>query len=164
MKKSKKIEEICKSIKQNRYPLKTSWEHSKLKGNCYAYAIGSKYEEDSASSCEEEYIYNLGNIANLPYPETIEEAKRAFIADMNVLGITVEESDLKQKVRNGQWKIVFFFDENDKEHDFHFARQDKNRKWSNKCGIDGPITRLGRIPKHYPEYTLVGYYILEYNK
>lgn len=163
MKKSKKILMIRKSIKENRYPLPISKEDAKLDGNCYAYAIGSKYEEDPENT-EDEYIYNLGNMSNLTNePTCIEEAEEMFIADMKVLGISVRKSYLKEKVRDGEWKVVFFF-KNDYDYDFHFARQDKNGKWSEKECINGRVRRLGRTPKCRRCYELVGYYMLSCKK
>ena len=87
-----------------------SKEDAKLAGNCYAYAIGSKYEENSCRYYGGEYTYNLGVISNFPEPETIEEAENAFIADMKALGISVRKSYLKEKVKKGEWKVVLWFD------------------------------------------------------
>lgn len=159
MKKKEKIQLICKSIKENRYPLKISKKDTYLKGNCYAYAIGSKYEE-SDTYYDREYIYNLGSISNLPDPATSKEAENAFIADMKVLDISVRESYLKEKVKKGEWKIALFFEEDNNFHDFHFIRQDEDGKWSEKEGINGKVKKMGRRPKCRKGYILVGYYML----
>lgn len=160
MKKSEKTRMIRETIRKNRYPLPIQKEDAKLDGNCYAYAIGSKYEEDPENNNGDEYIYNLGNMSNFKHePTSIEEAEKMFLADMKVLGISARKSYLKEKIENGEWKIAFFL-KNDDDYDFHFVRQDKDGKWSEKECINGRVRKLGMKPKCRRHYELVGYYIL----
>ncbi len=160
MEKQKKIELIKKSMRENKYPLEYKGCINYWGGNCYKYAIGSNYKENSFT--QDDYIYNLGCISNSPPPISIETAEKAFLADMEVLQVQVKKSNLQEQVHEGEWKVVLFYDDYDKNyHDFHFARQDVDGNWSNQESIDGPIRGLGANPENCTDYSLVGYYTLK---
>ncbi len=162
MEKEKKIQLIRECINKNRYPLKYEWRNCYQESNCYAYAIGSSYIEDRHSK---EYIYNLGSVSNYAPPNSKEEAEEAFVADMQVLGIRVRKSNLEEKMKEGEWKVVLFFDcyyfYNIPFRDFHFARQNIDGNWSHKEFIEGPVRVLGSTPEYASDLDLVGYYILK---
>lgn len=88
MNKNEKITLIRKSIKENIYPLEYDYRDGYRKGNCYSYAIGSKYEDISIFG--EEYIYNLGCISNQPPATNIEEAEKNLIKDMKVFTLLIK--------------------------------------------------------------------------
>lgn len=162
MKKEKKIEQIRNSLKNNKYPLKYDFSIAYKKGNCYSYAIGSSYEEESFLFSEEEYIYNLGCISNSPPATTIEEAEKNFIRDMQKLEVLVRKSYLREPIHKDEWKVVLFYEDRFIDsYDFHFARQDEDGNWSHKEFINGPIQVLGSNPENCTDLTLVSYYILK---
>lgn len=160
MNKEEKIALIRKSIQGNRYPLEYDYRDGYRKGNCYSYAIGSKYEDNSIFG--EEYIYNLGCISKQSPATNIQEAEKNFIKDMEVLGIQVRKSCLDEITLEGEWKIVLFYDDYFVDsYDFHFARQDKGGEWSHKEWIDGPVRILGKNPENCTDLSCVSYYVLK---
>lgn len=159
MEKNRKIALIRESIEKNKYPLEYENIHYCNSSNCYSYAIGSTYVEDRY---EDEYIYNLGCMSNHYPAKNMKEAEEAFIADMKVLGIQVRKSDFEEPVYGQEWKVVFFYDDYFIDsYDFHFARQNVDKKWSHQEGIWRPIRPLGENPEYCTDLDLVGYYILK---
>lgn len=167
MEKKRKIQLIRESMKQNRYPLKYESRYSYSDSNCYSYALGSRYKEERYS---EGYIYNLGSMSGYDPPKDKKEAEEAFMSDMKVLGIKVRKSSLSEETRNGEWKVVLFFDYEFDEiykisfRDFHFARQDEDGSWSHKEFIEGPVRSLGSNPEYCTDLDLVGYYMLKFEE
>lgn len=163
MRKEEKIVLIQKSIRENKYPLKYDFRDVYRKGNCYSYAVGSKYEE--CNIWGDEYIYNLGCISNQTPATNIQEAEKNFLKDMEVLGVRVRKSSLKEKILEGEWKVVLFYDDTFIDsYDFHFARQDIDGTWSHREYIDGPVRTLGKNPEGCTDLTFVSYYILKVNR
>lgn len=164
MEKERKIELIRESMRKNRYPLKYEWRTIYEDSNCYSYALGSGYKEDKHSK---EYIYNLGCISGYAPPNNEKEVEEAFRNDMEVLGIKVRKSSLKEEVQEGVWKVALFFDYEFDEvleipyRHFHFARQNEDRSWSHKEFIEGPVRQLSLNPEYCTDLDLVGYYMLK---
>ncbi len=163
MKKEERIELIRKSIRENTYPLEYDYKDVYRKGNCYSYAIGSKCE--NGSIYEEEYIYNLGCISNQAPATNVKEAERNFLKDMEILGVQARKSSLDEKILDGEWKVILFYEDVFIDsYDFHFARQDKDGNWSHREYINGPVRKLGKNPEGCTDLTFVNYYVLSINK
>lgn len=166
MKKSEKIKLIKKSIRRNRYPIE-DWRCSYYtNNNCYGYGLGAEYNENNykifPENEDEEYIYNLGCISGSKPARNIKEAERNFMADMKVLDILVRKSYLEERIQNGEWKVVLFYDQEDPDsYNFHFARQDVDGTWSHKEYCNGPVKRFDGNPEGCTDLQIVGYYILK---
>lgn len=162
MRKEEKIALIRKSIQENRYPLQYQYLSYYKSSNCYSYAIGSKYVE---SESDDEYIYNLGCMSGLYPARNRLEAEKAFISDMDVIGINVRKSSFEEQLHEQEWKIAFFYDDYCVYfYDFHFARQNADGSWSHQEGIRRPIRCFEYSPEYCTDIELLGYYILKVNK
>lgn len=163
MSKEEKIKAIRKLILKNVYPLTFDWRDHNIEGNCYSYAISSNFEDKDM----EGYIYNLGIMSGLYPAKSIIEAKKAFVADMETIGIYARESSFEEQIsiEKQEWKIAFFYDCFCEEgyYDFHFMRQDKDMQWSHKEFWRGPIRGWGNDnPKFYKtELEFIAFYILK---
>ncbi len=158
MDREEKVLKIRESILQNKYPLE--YDPSFNSGNCYAYAIGSKYNDVDFRN---DFIYNLGNISHIIYPpKNLLEAEKAFKLDMQILGISCRRTSFQEILLPNEWKVVFFYyNYFEKFYDFHFIRQDKNGSWSYKEGISGRTRSFYGNPENISELDLVGYYALK---
>lgn len=158
MDREEKILKIRKSILQNKYPLKYNPFFDS--GNCYAYAIGSNFKDVDFMN---DFIYNLGNISQIIYPpRTLLEAEKAFILDMQVLGINCRKSSFQETLLANEWKVILFYDDwFEDSYDFHFIRQDKDGSWSYKEGMNGRTWSFNGNPENASELDVVGYYILK---
>lgn len=158
MDKDEKILKIRESITQNKYPLE--YDSFFNSGNCYAYAIGSKFRD---LDFRKDYIYNLGNISHIIYPpKTLSEAEKAFKLDMDVLGISCRKSSYQEILLPNEWKVILFYDDCfEDSYDFHFIRQDKDGSWSYKEGMNGRVWAFDGNPENACELDFVGYYILK---
>lgn len=160
MDRKEKRARIRESIVRNKYPLK--YDPFFDSGNCYAYAIGSKFKDPDGY----DYIYNLGNISHIIYPPTtMLEAERAFKYDMAFLKISCRDSSFQEALSPDEWKVILFYDDYFKDsYDFHFIRQDKDGTWSYKDGVYGKTYSFNGNPEKACELAFVGYYILKVSK
>lgn len=159
MDRKEKIAKIREGLLKNQYPLEFK-NYAYSQENCYAYALGSDFKEDPNDS---DYIFNIGAISGKEqYPRTYAEAEEAFMDDMKVLGIECRKCDMYEEVKNGEWKVLLFFDLLYANlYDFHFIREDRDGLWSHKQGIQGGVWRFGGDPEMKTDLTFVGSYILK---
>lgn len=110
-----------------------------------------------------DFIYNLGNISHIIYPpRTLLEAEKAFMLDMQILGISCRKSSFQETLLANEWKIILFYDDFfEDSYDFHFIRQDKDGSWSYKEGMNGKTWSFSGNPENVSELDFVGYYILK---
>lgn len=162
MTRREKIKIIRDQIRKNVYP--REFEPYLNSANCYAYALGCTFNDNSKG---DDYIFNIGSISLHLCLETAEEAKNAFLADMEILGIKCRESNWNEKLNTDEWKVALFFNElplankSQFKNDFHFIRQDLNKSWSHQKGVKGIIQRVKGDPSIASAYKFVGCFALK---
>ena len=162
---SEKISRIRAGLLNNTYPM--AYNDDSLAKNCYAYAIGSEYREDTN---DDYYVFNLGTMSQKGFPKTIKSAKYIFMADMEALGIECKESYYNDPIQSDEWKVMLLYRDPEKGPDFHVVRQDIDGAWSQKrgCTLFGEIQRIKAknvdelVKKcEYEDYDLVGFFKLK---
>ncbi len=137
----RKIEEIKKVLKNNKYPChfdKIKFRGKKL--NCYAYAL------DINVSDSKELLWLPGCISdeNLDKniwstPDLIERLKK----DLDFLGISYRDNS--NNLLEGEWRIAIYYEPAtyDFPIGFHISRQDIDGIWSEKPSWEGKIKKIG---------------------
>ena len=76
------------------------------------------------------------------------------------VGLKIEESSLDEKIETNQWKVAYYYHQNEYfGDDFHFLRQEKDGSWSGKFASYKEIEYFDKPPKKYGgEYFLKGIY------
>ena len=159
---AEKISCIREGLLMNTYPMRYN-PHS-LAENCYAYAIGSEYRENSDDNL---YVFNLGTMSQKGFPKTIMSARSIFMADMEALGIECKDSSYDEPVQSGEWKVKLLYRDPEatwlKSPGFHVVRQDIDGRWSQKrgCTLWGEIERIKGEKWGYEDHELVGFFKLK---
>lgn len=157
MKMKQKIRRIRDQLVRRHYPM--PYEPSLPAENCYAYALGSTFKDNDT---EAKYVFNLGALSKMYFPDTKEQAEEALKADMKELGISCEKSYYEEKLEKDEWKIALFFYDEPGDEDFHLMREDSDGYWSHKVGLDGPINKIyGSLEYAASNYDIVGYFKLK---
>lgn len=78
-----------------------------------------------------------------------------FKADCKALGLKVFPTELEEPIRENEYKIAVYVNEN---RDFHFRRQDRNGEWSEQSGWYGIISTIKSkyITKNDGDYIFCG--------
>jgi len=154
---AKKLKKIQESIRENWGKVKPFKEVPKNNFNCYMFAVCCTEPTEIlisngcfVSTINESvgYFGSIGQFSETTY-KTLEQYKQAFINDLNVLGISVEECFEDFTPPEDTIKIAFFsnFEEgiSKAEEEFHFLRfvPSKNR-WMGKEGFQGGFQNLKR--------------------
>lgn len=64
-------------------------------------------------------------------------------------GLILEECDINDKVKDGQWKVAYYYKDGLQNEDFHYMRQEKDGTWSSKLGSYRQIEHFDRLPLMY---------------
>ena len=159
MEMQQKIEIIRNQILNSDYP--RAYEPDSNARNCYAYALGCDFPDYDRKN---NFVFNLGVLSGKDFDKdinTVIQAQRAFEADMRVLGIKCRKSYCDEKLKKNEWKVILFFRISPWYKDFHFIRQDKDGRWSQKKGLFGSISRIDSYPEEASSYELVGCFALK---
>ena len=86
----------------------------------------------------------------------LKDLTNEIIKRINKSGLKIEECDLNDCVKDGQFKVAYYFDfcENDSIRpcpDFHFMRQEIDGTWSSKFGRCEKVETFDTLPEIYNE-------------
>lgn len=128
------------------------YDDGKFKGNmnCYFYALDLSLPNVFKNSFERitgiPFCTNIGELSALKYfsnnfiiPTSTDLLDYVY-TDLDTLKINVYDSAINMLPRHEGYKIAIFM-ENNKRHDYHFARQNSDGSWSSKIGYEECIVK-----------------------
>lgn len=148
------INQVKKTIQEQPIPPiynPDEWEDKTF--NCYLYVLRACMEL-------KDYNYNIAPGFILEEIECKPNFDKEYVLrylkkDCEVLGLNILPSEIDEPIGEDEYKIaVYVFEEND----YHFARQDSNRKWSEKNGWRKGIEVLedDEVAKDRGQYKFIG--------
>ena len=133
---------ICRMIPE--------YEEGRFKGNinCYFYALDLSlpyiFSESFTRITNFPLRTNIGEISALKYFRNNFEAPTDLLdyvyTDLDTLKIKVYDSGINIPLHHNGYKIALFIEDN-KRHDYHFARQNSDGSWSSKLGYEELIVK-----------------------
>ena len=131
----------------NRIPIFTEdWQYPH--SSCYYYALNLpipiEFEKLYKSLTGYDFESHLGSIANLPYQDnfTKEEVLETLYSDLDALKIKWYESSIDEEPHHDGYKIALLVDETLGDTDFHFIRQNRCGRWSEKDGCGTEVVSI----------------------
>lgn len=134
-------------------------EYNSLYGNCYTYALDVNCPAifSQHKYLKPNFSFNVGFISELE-KENVDEKSliENFYQDCEALKIRCYESDFASLPKHGGYNIALFMDTFiEKNHDFHFVRQNYDGTLSHRKGFMGDIVLIDSMNKVDPDYRLV---------
>ena len=172
MKLEEKILQIRADLEKNKYPMRVKVAEDAF--NCYAYALGTEFNDPDRGGPILDYVFNLGSISKKGFPRKITQVKEVFMADMDALGVECKEAFYDEPLQDGEWRVLLLY-RAPKEYlgdgwlgyGFHFVRENNNGIWSHRGGcLWSQVEVLKKHPKDIDwskkwNYDIVGYFILK---
>lgn len=78
-----------------------------------------------------------------------EKITQDMLERIKMTGLEITESDIDEKLEDGEWKVAYYFNFDDREIDFHFLRQEKDGSWSGKFGKSKRVESFEQLPIIY---------------
>lgn len=128
------------------------YDEGKFKGNinCYFYALDLTlpyvFKESFERITHHPFCTNLGEISALKYfrdnfiVPTPCDLLDYIYTDLDTLKIKAYDSTINSPLKHNGYKIAIFMEDN-KRHDYHFARQNIDGSWSSKIGYEELIVK-----------------------
>ena len=91
----------------------------------------------------------------IPSKQLCKKAEQDLFDKVHLAGLEIEECDIDDEVREGQYKIAYYFDSTLAREDFHFMRQEPDGKWSSKAGMSLDVEEFSQLPKKFKDYKLI---------
>ena len=146
------IEQVKQVVSNQPIPPKYNpmeWKDKRF--NCYAYAMRICMNLSGYRICPGFISRGVNNDCKY----TKESVLRLFMEDCECLGLKVLPTTKSARIRRNEYKIAVYVK---KGYDFHFVRQDRHGKWSEKDGWWDEISLLKKkeIVKDHDGYKFVG--------
>ena len=125
--------------------------------NCFGHAFfnltNEKLQENSISETDTKPIWHFGEKYGVYLIDEILDFVRAT-------GLTVNECEAHDKMKDNEWKVAFYTDINCNGKDYHFLRQERDGSWTAKNGETAKVEILhGDPPRRLGNrYILYGFY------
>lgn len=153
----RRIDKIRKYLAKNCYPPKfdpKKWKNAQRGCNCYSYVLDIPVKDTSKDIWIPGCISNEDFDGDLWSPEHIVSNLER---DLKSLGIQFRKD--KSQLKKGEWRIAIYYisSYHDLPIEFHFARQDRDGKWSEKPSWNGKIesfTKKKDTPPDLSDYNL----------
>ena len=149
-------QEFIEQVKEvvSKQPIKPKYNPNDWKDkhfNCYAYAMRICMNLSGYRICPG----FISRGTNDDYEPTKESVLRLFMEDCECLGLKVLPTTISAIIRRNEYKIAVYVK---KGYDFHFVRQNRNGKWSEKDGWWNGISLLKKkeIVKDHDGYKFIG--------
>lgn len=129
-------------------------EAVKLLANCFEHACFNLLNNHFS---DYDISYNEANAFwDFPSCFTKEQRKKnatSFKDFIKETGLTVSDCDIQTEITPTEWKVALFF--NPYSGDFHFMREEKNKKWSSKLGESDHLQHFESLPEKFnDDYSL----------
>lgn len=127
-------------------------------GNCYCYALmmmtpstfieGYENGIRNDNSLPSTLCHNVGFLSDSKYSLKLSTLLKNLKNDLDFLGIEYYDTDFYSENKHGGYKISLYYKA---MTDFHFIRQNIDKKWSHKLGYSETIDIVT------PKYNVLGY-------
>lgn len=165
--KTKLFKILRQNIKDAKFPPNYKSDFADFAGfgpNCLAYALQLKTDYDKLQDLDPNmyYPYEVFFLSSKGV-ESETDLVEAFFLVCKLLNIKCSYSSIEEDLIDGEYKIAIMKSTYRKiftdEYDYHFIRENDDKTWSQKFGIDGTTSLI-----EYPFTKCWGYKLLEIAK